>query len=430
MLRIVCACLSLLGLALSARADLAGYVKKEDKSFEWKLARNSTSKAGTLYTLALTSQTWQGIVWKHDLVVYVPAGVEPTETMFLWNTGGKAGATGLLMMTELAKRMNAPVAFLYGVPNQPLFEGKREDALIAETFVRYLKTKDGDWPLLFPMVKSVVRAMDALQAFAKQQWKKEVKGFVVSGASKRGWTTWLTGASDPRVKAIAPLVIDTLNMRVQLPHQLKSYGAYSRMIHDYTERKLVPMPDTPEAKKLWGMVDPWLYRAKLKMPKLILNGTNDPYWTQDALNLYWDDLEGPKWVSYVPNAGHGLEEALPDGTKNRDRALDVLGAFGRAMIHGKEMPKLSWVIKEADGATAVAVASDPRPREARLWTATAATRDFRKATWKPTVLEPGKVMTVKLTPPKEGFAVYLVECEYGQDEQRFSLTTQVRILGK
>src|SRR5439155_1255709 len=140
------------------------------------------------------------------------------------------------------------------------------------------------------------------QVWQGGEWKVEVRRFVVSGGSKRGWTTWLTGASDARVKAIAPLVIDTLNMKAQMDHQLKSYGKYSLMIRDYTNRGLVPMPKTEEAVKLWQMVDPYFYRDQLKMPTLIVNGANDPYWTVDALNLYWDGLKGEKWVLYVPNA--------------------------------------------------------------------------------------------------------------------------------
>ena len=108
--------------------------------------------------------------------------------MVLWNQGGRPNPGSTILGMQLATKVRAPVAFLYGVPKQPLFGGKTEDALIAETFVRYLETKDGTWPLLFPMVKSVVKAMDALQAFAKQEWKFEVKSFVVTGGSKRGWT--------------------------------------------------------------------------------------------------------------------------------------------------------------------------------------------------------------------------------------------------
>ena len=72
------------------------------------------------------------------------------------------------------------------------------------------------------------------------------------------------------------------------------------MIRDYTERKLVPIPDTTEAPKLWQMIDPWVYREKLTLPKMIINGANDPYWPLDALNSYWDDLKGEKWLLLRP----------------------------------------------------------------------------------------------------------------------------------
>jgi PhoPQ-activated pathogenicity-related protein len=167
--------------------DLVDYVSRKDDSFAWKLTGKAESDAGTVYEIDLVSQTWQDIKWDHKLQVFVPKGAKPQATMVLWNQGGKPNATSGVLGLQISERVKAPVAFLYGVPKQPLFGNKTEDALIAETFVQYLATKDGSWPLLFPMVKSVVRAMDALQAFAKEEWKHELKSFVVTGASKRGW---------------------------------------------------------------------------------------------------------------------------------------------------------------------------------------------------------------------------------------------------
>ncbi|QDU22755.1 PhoPQ-activated pathogenicity-related family protein [Urbifossiella limnaea] len=416
-------------------AALTDYVSREDKSFAWKLADKTVTDAGTVYTIDLVSQTWHDIKWEHKLQVIVPAGMNPQKSMMLWNQGGRPGPTSALLGLEMAKRVGAPVAFLFGVPNQPLFGGKTEDALIAETFVRYLDTKDATWPLLFPMVKSVIRAMDALQAFAREHLGVELTGFVVTGASKRGWTSWLTAATgDPRVKAIAPLVIDTLNFPVQVRNQLAAFGRPSEMVKDYTNRGLIPIPNTPEATQLWQMVDPWVYRSRVRVPKLIINGTNDPYWPLDALNTYWDDLQGEKYLLYVPNAGHDLRETDKDGRKELlpQRAVNALSAFTKAKVFGKAMPALTW--KEvAPAATTLAVGfeSDTKMKGVRLWGATAPTRDFRKARWEsapPAGMIWTKGEATFAVPESGSLKAGFVEAEYELDGQPFSLTTQLRIL--
>jgi PhoPQ-activated pathogenicity-related protein len=420
-----------LGSPGAARADLSTYVKKHDGAFSWKVQNKLELPETTVYELHLVSQVWQKITWEHAIQVFVPRNVDSRGSMFLWNQGGKPGVTSLAFGVDLAYKIKAPVALLFGIPNQPLLDGKSEDALIAETFVRYLKTEDGDWPLLFPMVKSLVRAMDALQAFAQQELKIDIVRFIVAGGSKRGWTTWLTAAVDPRVQAIAPLVIDTLNMQRQLAHQLKSFGKYSDMIHDYTERGLVPMPDTPLAKKLWHMVDPWNYRAKLTMPTMIINGANDPYWSTDALNLYWDDLQSPRWLLYVPNAGHDLNQRHVDGKTDRTRAMGTLAAFAHLQARQQELPKLTWQHHDSKGKLGLTVDVTTTPRAARVWVAQSATRDFRKAQWqeRPARIDQNCVHC-EVAPPSAGFQAHFAELEFEADGRPYWLSTQMRITGK
>ncbi|MCS7022642.1 MAG: PhoPQ-activated pathogenicity-related family protein [Gemmataceae bacterium] len=408
--------------------DLINYVQAKDDSFRWKTENKQQTDAGVIYTLDMISQTWHDIAWDHKLQIFIPKGAEITPTILLWNQGGRPSTGSVVLGMEFAKRVGAPVAFLYGIPKQPLFGGKTEDALIAETFVRYLETKDSTWPLLFPMVKSLIRAMDAIQQFAKHEWQREINGFVVTGASKRGWTSWLTAATgDPRIKAIAPLVIDTLNMPVQMMNQVKAFGKPSEMIRDYTNRKLVPIPNTPEAYKLWRMVDPWVYRERITVPKMIINGANDPYWPLDALNSYWDDLKGEKYVLYVPNAGHDLRERDANGKPEilPHRATNTLCAFARCIIFNKPMPQLQWVCSEELGQCKLELKSAAKVRLVRLWIAESPTRDFRPARWEQ---RPQTELPATVHAPDKGYRAFFAETEYEMDDLIFSLCTQIRIL--
>src|SRR5690348_15601678 len=107
------------------------------------------------------------------------------------------------------------------------------------------------------MVKSAVRGMDTEEAFALKQFGVKIERFVVSGASKRGWTTWLTAAVDPRVKGIAPMVIDTLNMKAQTQWAEQMYGRQSEEIKDYVELHLTERLDDQATTQLRSWIDPY-----------------------------------------------------------------------------------------------------------------------------------------------------------------------------
>jgi PhoPQ-activated pathogenicity-related protein len=404
----------------TARADLDEYVKKPDPAFAWSQTNSTDTPAGVITSIKLTSQVWQGITWSHDLRVYEPREVVHRDAMLLFITGGDSSRTASeadhKQAFGLARVCGARVAVLPQVPNQPLLDGKTEDELIAETFVRYLQTKDENWPLLFPMVKSAVKAMDALQAWSRENGKP-VARFVATGGSKRGWTTWLTGAVDDRVIAIAPMVIVMLNLGPQGPNQLKVWGQYSEQIHDYVERGLMETVATPTGTNLWKMVDPFTYRDRLTKPKMLINGANDRYWTLDALDLYWNDLQGPKYLIELPNAGHDLKV-------NRDWATSGLGAFFHHVVLNRPMPQLTWNFAEgAGGDFHVTIRSSPAPQAARIWTARSQNRDFRESKWEDAPLKPGETMAYHGQTKTPGRLAVFGEVEYQVSGIPFHLTT-------
>lgn len=409
-----------------AKADLNAYFNRPEPAYKWEKTSQKEVDGGTIYDLHLVSQTWQGIVWEHRLQLFHPKDAKTPHFCTLLNTGGNGGVTEQILGMTLAKETGSNFAILYNIPNQPLYDGKKEDALVVYTWLKYMETGDESWPLHFPMAKAVLKAMDALQAFSKESTLPEINEFLITGASKRGWTTWLAGASqDKRIKAIAPMVIDTLNLTAQGAHQLESYGKFSEQIADYTLVNMNEKLKSPAGQRLMQLEDPYSYRQILTLPKLLILGTNDRYWSQDSLNLYWDGLKSPKWVLYTPNSGHGLED--------KQRVYNTLAAYSRTIASNAKWPQIKWNYSPAGYGVDLVVRSDVPPKSARLFSVSSATKDFRDSKWifleLPTP-DSKKNIAVKtrIDSPTTGYTANYMELTFEIEGKNFTLSTQIQIL--
>jgi PhoPQ-activated pathogenicity-related protein len=218
------------------------------------------------------------------------------------------------------------------------------------------------------MTKAAVRAMDTVQDFVPGVAARAIERFVVIGASKRGAATWLTTVVDPRVAAIAPMVIDFVNLPEQLEHHLAVYGEYAPTLDDYVEYGLPQRIATPEAAALLQVIDPWSYRDALALPKYIVGSTGDEFFPPDAARFYFDDLPGEKLLRYVPNSDHSL-------SNSQATLIDaVSGLFGwyLAIVEDEPRPVITW----QQAGNEVVVRSSRRPLAARLWKA----KNLRAAT--------------------------------------------------
>jgi PhoPQ-activated pathogenicity-related protein len=431
---IVAAALICSGMPLRSQAgsELAQYLAQPDATYQWNVVASKRLRSGDYLELILTSQTWRGVDWKHQLFLFRPKHVDPqSRQAFLYIDGGRWNAkyessTGDIprqaaIFMRLADSLRAPVAVVRQVPFQPLFE-RREDALIAYTFDRYLETGEPDWPLLLPMVKGAVRAMDTVQKVAQTQWNVAIERFTVAGASKRGWTSWLTAAADPRVASVAPIVIDMLNLPAQIGLQRATFGNLSEQVQDYANIDLPGRIETERGRSLLDIVDPYNYRASLTQPKLILLGTNDRYWPLDALSLYWAELTEPRRVLYVPNQGHGIRDL--------QRVLGALSALHRHSARSELLPAVTWTFKASPRNIQISVQPGKRPARVLLWNASSTTRDFREAHWSAQSCKAfkGRYLCTQPVGRRPYTAAYAEVAFKERREPEFSLSTAVCIV--
>lgn len=350
------------------------YVWREDPNYSW-FDTGETLKGHNIgrevewvgYILNMTSQRWltdndtTRSLWWHYLLVIVPSNYDADhpQNATLWITDGKNTDSmptrsnyNVLVASEMAMGTGMITGSLFQVPNEkmtfkadPEQKERGEDSIIAYTWDHFLKNlEEPEWLLRFPMVKASLRAMDTMTSFARENLGiPDMNYYCVSGASKRGWTTWDVGAVDSgRVRAIVPVVLDAINFVVVEHHQFRSYGGWSYLLQDYWEANITSRYDTPAMQLLSEHVDPYYYRERLTMPKLVVNAGQDEFQQPDDTHYWWADMPEPKHFLMMPNTDHscmlGMAQLIP-----------AIGTFFSYHIRGYEVPSLKWTISNTTG---------------------------------------------------------------------------------
>ncbi len=400
----------------SEESILKRYVSIYEPLYEYDVAQvldyNATAGVAE-YVMTMTSGAWRGehemlnTIWRHKLVLIEPTNINKSTGM-VFVAGGSLtdvllSAEEMDMLEKLAKLAvdsRSAVALLTLVPNQPIVfldEGTPREAnqIIAYSFNKYLAGYDaGDldltWPVLLPMTRAIVRAMDTVQDFmaGKPGRTYAINDFVVAGLSERGWAAWLAAAVDDRISAVAPMAFDALNLKEQLQHQHDAYisypaddadneifGGYSTAWRDYVAYDIPNRLGGEAGESLLRIVDPWRYRNALTLPKLIINSTSDRFFLPDSSRFYLDDLGGTTRLQYVPNA----DLSQTDGLEVDAAALATLRAFYIAQVSGNAVPTCQW--NYSTDTTEITVSTSEAPLEVIYWYANAPEyRDFRLQT--------------------------------------------------
>jgi PhoPQ-activated pathogenicity-related protein len=419
--------------------SLISYV--QDKSdFNYTIKDTIKSKGASVYRVKMNSGSWltkelvNEPIWWHWIDIVIPDTLD-TSTSLLFIGGGSKFDNDLFLDSlsiQKAIETKSIISHISNIPFQPLkfissdSIERYEDNLIAYGWNKFLqggaKKEDAEWLARFPMTRAVVRAMDVIQEITSGS-EHAVKKFFISGASKRGWTTWTTAAVDKRVMGIAPLVIDVLNLVPSFDHHYKLYGDWSPAVNDYVEFHIMDWMNTKEFKKLMNYIEPYQFKELFTMPKLIINGTIDEFFATDSWKFYWEDIPDKKYLQYVPNGNHGLTEGY--------RYKNIFSFYDR-LIHSRNLPEMEWHIEKdvfhlnlgIDIPYSISLwkINNPNSRDFRIWEV--------GRNWKKINIKSNKFGKYEIAAPmSDGYTASLVEVVfYPNSESPITLTTGTHVL--
>ena len=378
------------------------------------------------YEFTIDSGKWMGTHWYHRLTLFIPSPLKINNKLFLFVTGSGRGVENRLFLKKFTEDIGIPTAILFDIPNQPLFGGLKEDALISYSLKKFIETDNKNWIIFTPMIWAIRNSMNFLEKYLLHNKIANIDGFILCGISKRGWVSYLAATKDKRVKGIVPGSFDTVNFKKTIPHQIDMWGKYSFDLNDYSKNGLLDIMFSSYGEKILSVIDPWYLKKKLKIPKLIIVGTNDSYWTIDAANFYFHDLWGQNYLFYLPNRGHSLsyDQSL----------LNIMEKFTLSVAHKYKLPSFSIKTsydRKKDLLQVNIKSKKIKPIYANIWYASSYNKDFRNAVFRKRPLEflkNEKIFRGFIQVSESKFIAWYPEMKYKDKKRIYSLCAPVQII--
>ena len=366
----------ILSRAQQYNTPLDNFIAENDPYYSWNYTGKSISGVGwDAYLINMTSQMWLNEsyvnkpIWWHWLWIVLPTDLRHKNFATVVGTGGDnknydinsapdRSDVFFIACQNIARDTGSICASLYQIPNEPLIftqdplqKSRSEDAIIAFGWNQFSKYPSSDnyrynWLTHFPMTKATIRAMDTVSTFASSKLNiPSIENFGVSGASKRGWSAWLTAAADKRIKVMVPIVLDMLNFHPNLHHQYKAYGGWTFAFGDYYAENITQDLDDEWFEQLLQAADPYSFIDRYNernLAKYIVDGTWDEFFMPDDEQFWWNDLQQPKYFLMNPDADHSQATAI-------ETDIPSLTTFIGAYLNNVKLPIVEWEINNETG---------------------------------------------------------------------------------
>lgn len=375
--------------------------------------------------------------WRHNVDIYIPETAKEHHALVVVNNGinydkgvqitGKPGDFPQETLASIARDTNTIVISVSDIPNQYLtFQDDKkplkEDESVSRSWALFMEAPEQRelMPLNIPMVTALSQAM-RLAKKELTQWN--INSFIITGISKRGWTTWLSAIADPDVEAIVPFAIDLLDIDASLEHIYQSYGGnWPITFYPYYQQGIDEKIKSTTFTQLRQIIDPLrylntIYQPRLAIPKYIINASGDDFFVPDNTRFYYSKLPGVKSLRIVPNMNHYSINQF---------AEESLVPFINRFQSKKTLPQLIGLIHHH----LLTVYFSEAPVKVVRWTANNPNaRDFRYACgirYQPLTIDipANNKISITLNEPKTGWEATYIEATFNDG---YVATSQVYI---